>query len=160
MSGGYDSFGGLSSPRRVMVPVLVRDGKPCHTGMVPTSPHGSYAAIQGHTETYSSASANGRLPSYSGENSSYSATSPTSGTHLGSNGLSMTYSTSSPSSFHPQSQTIDHYNSHTFSHHNQLGAQQFGSTYAPAAYGPAYAMAATYSANYRPHQIQQKWPAW
>ena len=162
MSNGYDAFSGLSSPRRVVVPVLVRDGKPCQSSM--TSPSSRSYPMPGVHENYQNSSCNGRIGSYS-EDTVTPASSLAS--HFGANGLGMTFSSSSPPqiSLHPQSQ--EHLT--TPSYHHQLSAQQFSPTYpsshlraaaTPAAYGPAYAMAASYSANYRPHQMQQKWPAW
>ena len=145
-----------------MVPVLVRDGKACHAGMVPTSSHGCYTGMPGGTDIYSSSATNGRLSSYSSE-ASFPPTSPTptTGGSLGMNGLPISYATSPGGPLHSPAQAIDHFNPHTFHHHhNQLTTQQFGAAYSPPTYGPAYAVAATYSTNYKPHQIQQKWAAW
>lgn len=171
MSNSYDSFSGLSSPRRVMVPVLVRDGKPCHSGVTASSPRAGGYALHGGNE-YQTSSGNPRIgtaPSYSDE--SLYNTSPATSLpgHLSANGLTMTYSTTSTPqfAFPQQAQAVDHLASHSYPH-SQLAAQQFSPSYASshlrsatqAGYGSAYAVAASYPTNYRPHQLQQKWPTW
>ena len=170
-SSEYNGYGGLSSPRRVMIPLLVRDGKPCGSGMSPTSPHPiSYSTSA--SDIYSGSASNPR-PGYGDELSLYSNSghastmSPFSGP-LGTGGFGMTYSPETSPQFavpSPQ-QTRDYL---TATYHHQLGSQQYGSAYstshlrgAAAAFNSPYAFSASnYSPTYTQHQIQPKcWPTW
>ena len=156
-SGGYSGFGGLSSPRRVVVPVLVRDGKACHTGVMPDNSHGNYPGLP----STSSSTSNLRLSSSGGDLSSYPAVSPTSTNGvMGPNGVATPYA-SSPGPFHSPTHSFD-FNPHTYPPpHNQFPTQQLVSGYAPGSYTPAYAVDSPYSAHYKAHQSHQKWPsAW
>jgi len=160
-SGSYDTFGGLSSSRRVMVPVLVRDGKVCHhTGMVPSPIHVSYPGVAATTNMYSSSSSNQRLSTSSREPSSYSLVSSTSPDRekLSPNGLGNTY-LNSPSSLHSPTHCFEYFNTQAHNH-GQITTEQLASGYASGSFIPAYAATNSYPVSYTSSQTQQTWPSW
>ena len=172
-SSDYNGYGSLSSPRRVMIPLLVRDGKTCGSGMSPTSPHPiSYSSSA--SDIYSGSTSNSRT-GYGEELSLYSnpghaSTMSPFSSPLGTGGFGMTYSPEASPQFPvPSQQTRDYL---TATYHHQLGSQQYGSAYstshlragaaAAAAFNSPYAFSASnYSPSYSQHQIQPKcWPTW
>lgn len=169
-SGEYGGFGSLSSPRRVVFPLLVRDGKACPSGMMPTSPHqGSYSGSA--ADIFSGSSGNSRASlSYNEDSSLYSNSqnlSPFSAGPLGATGFGMSYSPEASPQFGVHSPQTRDYLSATY--HHQIGAQQYGAAYssphlrgAAAAFNSSYALPTTnYASPYTQHQMQQKcWPTW
>ena len=169
-SSDYNGYGALSSPRRMMIPLLVRDGKTGPSAISPTSPHPiSYTSST--SDLYSGSSSNSRsgVP-YGEELSLYSnpghasTMSPFSGP-LAAGGFGVTYSPETSPQFpvpSPQ-QTRDYL---TATYHHQLGSQQYGSAYgashlrgAAAAFNSPYALSAS---NYSTAYPQQPkcWPTW
>ena len=169
-SGDYGGFGGLSSPRRVMFPLLVREGKACPPGMMSTSPHqGSYTGSAADIFSNTSGSSRASI-SYSDEPSLYSGSqtlSPFSAGPLGATGFGMSYSPETSTQFAVHSPQTRDYLSATY--HHQIGAQQYGAAYnsshlrgAAAAFNSSYALpTSNYASSYTQHQMQQKcWPTW
>ncbi|XP_076826025.1 uncharacterized protein LOC143471709 [Clavelina lepadiformis] len=166
VSGGYD-LGGLASPRRVMVPVLVRDGKPYPGGMMHSTTRSACFGLPGsEMNTAPSGTPRVGIP-YGDESVGHSA--PPMGSfpgHFGSSGFGMHYSSSSPSqisSHHRQAPHGDHLTGHP-TYHSTIGSQQFSATYASTqlrtggqTYNSPYAVAA---APYHQHHMQQKWATW
>ena len=167
-SSDFNGYGSLTSPRRVMIPLLVRDGKPCPSGANSTSPLQNSSV----SDMYGSSASNSRtgLP-YSDELSLYTspthaaAISPFTGP-LGAGGFSMAYSSDTSSQFAASTaqQTRDYL---TATYHHQIGPQQYGAAYgashlrgaAAAAFSSPYALpASSYSAGYSQHQAC--WPSW
>jgi len=172
--GSYDGLG-FSSARRVMVPVLVRDGKACH-GNIGSNNGTGFPLPANSIPSPGRAS----LP-YNAEGSTPSAHSvaPFSG-HIGSGSFGLQHYPANTAQISPHPQNPQYHSSHSSEHsslahpayHSPLTSQQFASPYSsghlrhPAgssAYSPTYAMttANPYSPSYpHHHHMQQQWPTW